>query len=263
MRHPVRALALLNLLLLTGLGVPLPAQTSAPASTPAAELAAPVVVRLETELGAIDLEIDLVHAPRSAANFLHYVDAGRYDGGRFHRTVRADNETRPDVPIEVVQAGVAPGHEAGDPPPIALERTRDTGLRHLAGTISMARDTPDSATSDFFVCLTDLPALDFGGARNPDGQGFAAFGRVTRGLEVLRGFRRHTPPARASRRRSRSAARPACADRPAGCRKHGSSEARHRYASRTAWGAGPPRLSRGCRSSPVRLRRDRPDRRRR
>ncbi|MBP9143605.1 MAG: peptidylprolyl isomerase [Thermoanaerobaculia bacterium] len=184
MRHPAPALALRSLLLLACLGSPLVAQASPPA--PAPESAAPVVVRLETELGAIDLEIDLVRAPLSAANFLRYVDAGRYDGGRFHRTVRPDTETRPDVPIAVVQAGVAPLRQTEDFPPVPLERTRDTGLRHLAGTLSMARGTPDSATSDFFVCLEDSPVLDFGGARNPDGQGFAAFGRVTSGLDVVR-----------------------------------------------------------------------------
>ena len=143
-------------------------------------------MRFETELGAIDVAIDLAHAPLSAANFLRYVDAGRYDGGRFHRTVRPDTEVRPDVAIEVVQAGVDPAREAEDFPPVALERTRDTGLRHLAGTLSMARGAADSATSDFFLCLSDLPALDYGGARNPDGQGFAAFGQVTSGLDVAR-----------------------------------------------------------------------------
>jgi peptidyl-prolyl cis-trans isomerase A (cyclophilin A) len=143
-------------------------------------------VRLVTGLGEIDLELDLARAPVTAANFLRYVDAGRYDGGRFHRTVRPDTEVRKDVPIEVVQAGVAPGREAEDLPPIALERTAATGLRHLDGAISMARDTPDSATSDFFICLGDQPALDHGGARNPDGQGFAVFGRVVAGLDVVR-----------------------------------------------------------------------------
>lgn len=158
-----------------------------PSPPPAAEPAGKTVaVRLETALGAIDLEIDLAHAPLSAANFLRYVDAGRYDGGRFHRTVRPDTEVRKEVPIEVVQAGVAPGRESTDFPPVPLERTRDTGLLHRTGTLSMARGEPDSATSDFFLCLADLPALDFGGARNPDGQGFAAFGRVVAGLEVVR-----------------------------------------------------------------------------
>jgi peptidyl-prolyl cis-trans isomerase A (cyclophilin A) len=163
-----------------------PAEPPPSTPPPSDATAQPVAVRLETAMGPIDVEIDVAHAPLSAANFLRYVDAGRYDGGRFHRTVRKDNELRPEVPIEVVQAGVAPAHEAKEFPPIPLERTRDTGLRHLAGTLSMARDTTDSATSDFFICLTDLPTLDFGGARNPDGQGFAAFGRVTSGLDIVR-----------------------------------------------------------------------------
>lgn len=169
------------LLLLAGLAPELAA-----GQAPATALPALALVRLETELGAIDLEIDLAHAPLSAANFLRYVDGGHYELGRFHRTVRPDNESRPDVPIAVVQAGIAPAREAEGFAPVPLERTRDTGLRHLAGTLSMARDGPDSATSDFFICLTDLPALDFGGARNPDGQGFAAFGRVSSGLDVVR-----------------------------------------------------------------------------
>ena len=162
------------------------ATTAAGAPTEPAIAAAPVVVRLVTDLGEIDLEIDVAHAPATAANFLRYVDAGRYDGGRFHRTVRADTEVRRDVPIEVVQAGVAPGQEDLDFPPIALERTSATGLRHLDGTLSMARAEADSATSDFFLCLGDQPALDYGGARQPDGQGFAAFGRVVAGGDVVR-----------------------------------------------------------------------------
>ena len=165
------------------------ARPEPPASSAQPEPAAPatpVVVRLVTALGEIDLEIDRAHAPLSAANFLRYVDAGRYDGGRFHRTVRPDTETRPEVAIQVVQAGVAPGREAEDLPPIALERTTETGLKHLDGTLSMARAEPDTATSDFFICIGDQPRLDFGGARNPDGQGFAAFGKVVRGMDVVR-----------------------------------------------------------------------------
>jgi peptidyl-prolyl cis-trans isomerase A (cyclophilin A) len=71
-------------------------------------------------------------------------------------------------------------------PPIKLERTRDTKLAHKNGTISMARDGPDTATSDFFICIGDQPELDFGGKRNPDGQGFAAFGKVIKGMEVVK-----------------------------------------------------------------------------
>jgi len=144
----------------------------------------PVTVVIETGLGVIEAEIDTVHAPVSAANFLKYVDAGRYDGGQFHRTVKPDNQPNNDVRIEVIQAGRSEGSEGW--PEIALERTSVTGLLHRDGTISMARSGPDTATSDFFICIGDQPALDFGGKRNPDGQGFAAFGRVVRGMDVVR-----------------------------------------------------------------------------
>ena len=146
----------------------------------------PVVVTLQTELGEIVLEVDAVRAPVTAANFLRYVDAGRYDGGRFHRTVRLDNQPGKDLLIEVVQAGVKADLVSSDYAPIPLERTNKTGLRHRDGTLSMARDGPDTATSDFFICIGDQPSLDFGGKRNPDGQGFAAFGRVLQGMDVVR-----------------------------------------------------------------------------
>ncbi len=120
------------------------------------------------------------------ANFLRYVRGGFYDGGRFHRTVTPDNQPGQSVKIEVVQAGVNPAREKEEFAPIPLERTSVTGLRHVDGAISMARGEPDTATSDFFVCIGDQPDLDFGGKRNPDGQGFAAFGRVVRGMDVVR-----------------------------------------------------------------------------
>ena len=144
----------------------------------------PVTVVIATGLGVIEAEIDTVHAPVTAANFLKYVDAGKYDGGQFHRTVKPDNQPNNDVKIEVIQAGRADGFEGW--PAIPLERTSATGLMHRDGTISMARDGPDTATSDFFICIGDQPSLDFGGKRNPDGQGFAAFGRVVRGMDVVR-----------------------------------------------------------------------------
>ncbi|MCM2256968.1 MAG: peptidylprolyl isomerase [Vicinamibacteria bacterium] len=152
----------------------------------AAPEAAPVVVVLETELGAITIEVDVAAAPATARNFLRYVDAGHYRGGRFHRTVRLDNQPQNPVKIEVIQASVAAAREAESFPPIALERTSVTGLRHGDGVVSMARDAPDTATSDIFVCIGDQPELDFGGRRNPDGQGFAAFGRVVAGMDVVR-----------------------------------------------------------------------------
>jgi peptidyl-prolyl cis-trans isomerase A (cyclophilin A) len=148
-----------------------------------------ILVRIDTSIGSIDVEIDATHAPISAANFLKYVDAKMYDGGRFHRAVRLDNQARKDVLIEVIQGGRDPEQSKtirgfG---PIPLERTSVTSLQHVDGAISMARgNTPDSASSDFFLCVGPQPSLDFGGARAADGQGFAAFGRVTKGMDVVR-----------------------------------------------------------------------------
>jgi peptidyl-prolyl cis-trans isomerase A (cyclophilin A) len=133
----------------------------------------------------MEVEVDTVRAPLTSRNFLRYVDQGSYRGGRFHRTVRPDNQPGNPVRIEVIQGGLDP-LRAKDFPPIGLERTTETGLSHRDGTISMARGGPDTATSDFFICIGDQPALDFGGKRNPDGQGFAAFGRVVRGMDVAR-----------------------------------------------------------------------------
>lgn len=157
------------------------------AAVPAGRLDAQALPRviIRTTMGDIEVEVDTVRAPVTAANFLRYVDLGFYRFGRFHRTVRADNQPNNPVKIAVIQAGLD-SLRVKDFPPIKLERTSRTGLRHKDGTISMARDGPDTATSDFFICIGDQPALDFGGKRNPDGQGFAAFGRVLLGMDVVR-----------------------------------------------------------------------------
>ena len=95
------------------------------------------------------------------------------------------NQPNNAVKIEVIQAG-ADTTLHPTKPPIPLERTSVTGLKHTAGTISMARTGPDTARDQFFLCVTDQPELDFGGKRNPDGQGFAAFGRVVKGMDIVR-----------------------------------------------------------------------------
>ena len=168
-----------------------------------------VDIGLETAFGKIVVRLDAAHAPGTAENFLFYVDGGFYDGGKFHRTVRLDNQSNANlkneaigegidpnadrsklpndtIAIEVIQGGIDADRSADQRPAIALERTSETGLRHVDGTISMARLTPDSAVSDFFICINDQPELDFGGQRNPDGQGFAAFGQVISGMDVVR-----------------------------------------------------------------------------
>jgi peptidyl-prolyl cis-trans isomerase A (cyclophilin A) len=144
-----------------------------------------VHVVFSTSLGNFEVAIDTERAPITTANFLRYVDGGFYNGGVFHRTVKLDNQPGKNVLIEVVQAGANPNSGAGFPA-ITLERTNKTGIIHRNGTISMARDAADTATSDFFICINDQPQLDFGGKRNPDGQGFAAFGNVVSGMDVIR-----------------------------------------------------------------------------
>ena len=153
---------------------------------------APVHVVVHTDVGEIEMEIDTVRAPVTSANFLKYVEAGLYDGGLFHRTVRPDNQREKPVKIAVIQGAANAARKSEFFPSIALERTNKTGLRHKDGTVSMARAGVDTATEEFFICVGDQPELDFGGKRNPDGQGFAAFGRVVRGMDVVRRIQEST-----------------------------------------------------------------------
>lgn len=146
---------------------------------------APVLPRVTIQTGAgdIEVELDAVRAPQTVANFLEYVDAGFYERSSFYRTVTADNQPDNAIRIAVIQGGVDGSRPTRAP--IAIERTSVTGLKHLDGTISMARNGPDTASSEFFICVGDQPELDFGGKRNPDGQGFAAFGRVVAGRDTV------------------------------------------------------------------------------
>jgi peptidyl-prolyl cis-trans isomerase A (cyclophilin A) len=150
----------------------------------------PVTVIFETEKGVIEIEVNVTRAPITSENFLKYVDGGFYDGGRFTRTVRPDTENRTDFPIQIIQAIANPMRAAERLPAIALERTNVTGLSHRNGVVSMARTGPDTATNQFFICIGDQPELDFGGKRNADGQGFAAFGRVVIGMDVVEAIQR-------------------------------------------------------------------------
>ena len=153
-----------------------------------------VRVLIQTELGDFEVEVNAKAAPATVANFLAYVDAGHYDGGRFHRTVKLNPDNQPNntVKIEVIQAGVNPERAKSGFDPIKLERTNATGLLHKSGVISMARAAADTATSDFFICIGDQPELDFGGKRNPDGQGFAAFGKVVKGMDIVKKIQQST-----------------------------------------------------------------------
>lgn len=138
---------------------------------------------VKTSEGEIVLELYPEKAPITVTNFLKYVDSGLYSSSSFFRVCTPQNEAERDVKIEVIQGGNVIEEKCFDS--IDIETTEKTGLLHKNGTISMARDTPNSATCSFFICIDNQPELDFKGNRNPDGQGFAAFGKVTKGMDVV------------------------------------------------------------------------------
>jgi peptidyl-prolyl cis-trans isomerase A (cyclophilin A) len=143
-------------------------------------------VMIQTELGDIDVEIFVDKAPMTAANFLRYVDQDCFKDACFYRVVTMDNQPNNDIKIEVIQGGLGFTEGATEFLPIEHETTEKSGILHKDGVISMARLQPGTATSEFFICVGDQPELDFGGKRNPDGQGFAAFGKVVKGMEVVK-----------------------------------------------------------------------------
>ena len=166
-RHLLAAVAAL-------IAAPLLAQTApAPTPAPAEDL---VKVALDTEAGRIVLALDRGRAPLSTANFLKYIDAKRYDGEPFYRAVTSEGSG-------FVQGGVR-SDAAKLFPPVAHEPTSKTGLKNVAGAVSLARLEPGSAQADFFILTTDIPGFDAGGYGG-DEHGFAVFGRVVEGLDVV------------------------------------------------------------------------------
>lgn len=142
------------------------------------------LVLIKTEMGNIEVEIFQNKAPISAGNFLKHVEDGVYKNSFFYRTVTPNNQPNNDIKIEVIQGGIL--DEAENYPPIMHENTKGTGILHKDGTISYARNEPGTATTEFFICIGNQPELNYGGRRNPDRQGFAAFGRVIKGMDVVR-----------------------------------------------------------------------------
>jgi peptidyl-prolyl cis-trans isomerase A (cyclophilin A) len=143
-------------------------------------------IKMKTDLGDIIFEIDTINAPVTATNFLKYIDNKIIDSAFFYRVVRMDNQPNNEIKIEVIQGGLGYDESPLSLDPIEHETTDKTGILHKNGVISMARMEPGTASSEIFICVGDQPELDFGGKRNPDGQGFAAFGKVIEGMEVVR-----------------------------------------------------------------------------
>jgi peptidyl-prolyl cis-trans isomerase A (cyclophilin A) len=144
---------------------------------------------IQTNMGNITVEVFSEKAAVTAANFLRYVDGGLFEDASFYRVVRMDNQPNNEIKIEVIQGGIT-NRNSQRFPPISHETTDKTGVLHKDGTISMARGAPGTASSEFFICIGDQPELDFGGLRNPDGQGFAAFGKVREGMDIVKKIQR-------------------------------------------------------------------------
>ena len=139
---------------------------------------------IKTSMGNFVIELFSHNAPATIENFMRYVDAGHYNGTDFYRVQNLKNQDDTAVKIEIIQGGNVDSAKLF--PPVKHENTAQSNILHKDGVISMARGEIGTATSSFFICINDQPELDFGGKRNPDGHGFAAFGKVVEGMDVVK-----------------------------------------------------------------------------
>ena len=145
-------------------------------------------IKIKTNFGDIEVELYPDKAPKSVAAFLSYVDSGLYKGGSFYRVLKEENQPSAAFKTELIQGGIwQTNYKKGTGlPHIPHEPTNVSGLSHINGTISLARTAPGTASSEFFICVGDQHAYDYGGRANPDGQGYAAFGKVFKGMDVVK-----------------------------------------------------------------------------
>ena len=179
MMHRILAAALLAALAAPAFAQAAPAAQASAVPVPKENL---VPVAIDTGLGRIVIALDRGHAPVTTANFLHYVDTHRFDGQTFYRAMHMADADGKDGGL--IQGGVRTDIRLLYPP-IAHEPTSQTGLHNIAGAISMANNGPGTARADFFILLSDMPGLDAGGPGG-DANGFAAFGHVIEGMDVVK-----------------------------------------------------------------------------
>jgi peptidyl-prolyl cis-trans isomerase A (cyclophilin A) len=179
MIHRILAAALLTALALPAFAQP--AQKTEPAQAPVLKEDF-VPVAIDTSAGRIVVALDRARAPVTTANFLHYVDTRRFDGQTFYRAMHMPDSGGKDGGL--IQGGITTDARKLYAP-IKHEPTSETGLHNVAGAISMANGGPGTARADFFILLSDMPGLDAGGPGG-DANGFAAFGHVTDGMDVVR-----------------------------------------------------------------------------
>ena len=145
-------------------------------------------IKIETQFGDIEVELYPDKAPKTVTLFLSYVDSGLYKHSSFYRVLKEEDQPSASFKSELIQGGIwQTNYKKGiSLPGIPHESTKQTGILHKNGTISLARTAPGTASSEFFICVGDQPAYDYGGDANPDRQGFAAFGKVVKGMDVVR-----------------------------------------------------------------------------
>ncbi len=145
-------------------------------------------IKIETNFGDIIVELYPEKAPKTVAAFLSYVDSGYYKGGSFYRVLKEEDQPSNAFKSELIQGGIwqTKNKLQTSLKGIPHETTKETGILHENGAISLARTDPGTANSEFFICIGNQPAYNYGGAANTDGQGFAAFGKVIKGMEFVR-----------------------------------------------------------------------------
>lgn len=146
----------------------------------------PLVV-IETKWGDIEVELYQQQAPRSVAAFLSYIDSGLYKRASFYRVLNTDNQPSDSYKAELIQGGIWHTNYKLSKRAAAIphEATRQTGIKHTDGVLSLARQEPGTAGTEFFICIGNQPGFDWGGENNPDGQGYAAFGKVVKGMGIV------------------------------------------------------------------------------
>jgi len=145
-------------------------------------------VEIQTNFGDIEVELFPDNAPKSVAAFLSYVDSGYYKDASFYRALNDDNQVTGNAETAILQGGIYQTKPTMNVPGIPHESTQQTKLTHKDGTISLARLAPGTASTEFFICIGDQKGFDYGGSNNTDGQGYAAFGQVVKGMELVRQF---------------------------------------------------------------------------
>ncbi len=145
-------------------------------------------IEIQTKLGGIEVELYPDKAPKTVAAFLSYIDSGFYKNASFYRVLNQDNQPSDAFKAELIQGGLFQSNykRFASIPGIEHETTKQTGVLHTDGAISLARLAPGTASTEFFICIGDQPGFDYGGENNPDKQGYAAFGKVVKGMNIVR-----------------------------------------------------------------------------